>query len=97
MNPNDLLAQQQAILNQAMNQQHHFFWGMALFYLVSLAVTGWVLYMFYARLRDIANELKRLRMAYESSHSAPIHARPNQPSESGPPPTHDESRYMPRK
>ena len=61
MNPNDIIAQQQALLQNAQNLQ---FAGLA----ISLAVFivgGWVLYMFYARLRDIADELRKFRIAYE--------------------------------
>ena len=97
MNQNDILAQQQALLNQALNQQHHLYWAAALFYVVGLAVTGWVLYMFYARLRDIAHELKKLRIAYESSHSSLANAPANQHSESAQVPSSTDYRYMPKK
>jgi hypothetical protein len=61
MNPNDLIAQQQAILQNAQNWQ---FIYLAIS-LTSFIVGGWVLYMFYARLRDIADKLRKFRVAYE--------------------------------
>jgi hypothetical protein len=95
MNPNDLLAQQQAFLNQALNQQHQIYWVMIVFWFAGLVVTGWVLYMFYARLRDIASELKKLRIAYESSHLAQPMPRPIQRPEVSPP-ADEHSRYKPK-
>ncbi len=61
MNPNDLIAQQQALLQNAQNWQFAYL----AFLLASFIVGGWVLYMFYARLRDIADELRKFRIAYE--------------------------------
>ena len=58
MNPNDILAQQQAILNQAAQNAQHWVWGMLAIYAVFLLIGAWVIYMFYARLRDIADELR---------------------------------------
>ncbi len=51
MNPNDLIAQYQALLQNAQNWQ---FIYLAV-WLGSVLVGVWVLYMFYARLRDIAD------------------------------------------
>jgi hypothetical protein len=65
MNPNDLIAQQQAIINQAIQNQQGWFWGMIALQIGFLAITGFIIYMFYARLRDIAEELMKLRVAYE--------------------------------
>jgi hypothetical protein len=93
MNSNDLLAQQQALINQALNQAHQIYWVMIIFWVAGLVVTGWVLYMFYARLRDLANELKKLRIAYESSHSPQTMPRPRPES---PPLADDQSRYKPK-
>ena len=94
MNPNDLLAQQQAILNQALNQQHQMAWLMIVMYFAGLAVTAWVLYMFYARLRDIADELRKLRVSYGSAHSpeSSHKLRHHDPAPAG-----DQSCYMPKK
>jgi threonine/homoserine/homoserine lactone efflux protein len=65
MNPNDLIAQQQAIINQAMQTQQNWVWGMIAIQIAFLLIGAWVVYMFYARLRDIAEELMQLRVAYE--------------------------------
>ena len=65
MNPNDLLTQQQAYINQAIQNAQQ--WQIV--YLVislSMFIFGmFVIYMFYARLRDIAEELRIFRIAYE--------------------------------
>jgi len=96
MNPNDLLAQQQALLNEALTRQQHWSWLAAVLSLASIAATAWVLYMFYARLRDIANELRNFRLAFEFYHSGQSASRPNLRAESAQPPE-DNSRYMPKK
>jgi hypothetical protein len=76
MNPNDLLAQQQAILNQAMQNQQHVQYAMFAFWLAGLLTTAFVLYMFYARLRDIGQELMKFRIAYEFAHTPETRSRP---------------------
>jgi hypothetical protein len=89
MNPNDLLTQQQAYINQAIQNAQQ--WQIV--YLVislSMFIFGmFVIYMFYARLRDIADELRMLRIAYEmanppatkskssSTSGNPFHTPPN--------------------
>jgi hypothetical protein len=62
-----------------------------LIYLVLFAVGAWVVYMFYARLRDIANELRKFRIAYEM-----VEDRKTKPPEPAPPRTDDDSRYLPK-
>jgi hypothetical protein len=69
MNPNDLLAQQQAILNQAMQNQQSELWALVVFQTIFLIIVGWVIYMFYARLRDIAQELQTLRISYQFANN----------------------------
>ena len=44
-------------------------WGVLAFQIAGVLITGWVLYMFYARLRDIAEELIKFRVAYEFANS----------------------------
>jgi len=93
MNPNDLLAQQQALLNQAMqNAQRWQFAGLAIG-LAMLILGAWVLYMFYARLRDIADELRKFRIAYEMAEERKGHGV--QPSRQPQAPPEDE-RYKPK-
>ncbi len=65
MNPNDMVAQQQAYANQLMQQAHQNYLALLVIQLAALLVGAWVLYMFYARLRDIADELRKFRIAYE--------------------------------
>jgi hypothetical protein len=67
MNPNDVLAQQQALLNQYMQNAQHVAIGAPALYL-ALFVLGLVVYMFYARLRGIEQELMKFRIAYEFAH-----------------------------
>ena len=78
MNPNDILAQQQVILNQAMQTQQHWTVAMILFEIVFMLIGAWVIYMFYARLRDIADELRKFRIAYEMAEDQK--ARPAKPT-----------------
>jgi len=65
MNPNDLLAQEQAVINQATRM----YWrAMAPYFVIEIAVfvVGcWVIYMFYARLGNILDEVRKLRIAHE--------------------------------
>ena|SRR5271166_2128281 len=75
MNPNDIMQQQQAILNQAMQGQQHWVWGMIAIQIALMFIIAWVLYMFYARLRDIAEELMKFRVAYEFANP-PKSSRP---------------------
>lgn len=65
MNPNDVMEQQQAIMNQMIRNAQHVQWEILAFSAAGLVITILVLYMFYARLRDIADELRKLRIAYE--------------------------------
>jgi hypothetical protein len=65
MNLNDILAQQQANLNKAAQTSQRLFLWTALVEFAVFALFCWVVYMFYARLRDIGEELRRLRIAHE--------------------------------
>jgi hypothetical protein len=40
---------------------------MAALTLVGMCIGGWVIYMFYARLSDIAEELRKIRVAYKGT------------------------------
>jgi hypothetical protein len=91
MNPNDYVAQQQAILNQAMQTQQHWVWGMIAIELAFLLIGAWVIYMFYARLRDLADELMKFRIAYEMSEG-----RKDEAAKRTPPPADANSRYAPK-
>lgn len=94
MNPNDLFAQQQAMLWQMM---FHVYWPVFIVQFACLAFAGWVIYMFYARLRDIAAELKKLRVAYENSNPRPSKSSANQATAPEQPPVNPDTRYMPKK
>jgi len=43
-----------------------------------LAITAWVIYMFYARLRDIADELRKIRIAYKGTIDRDVERREGQ-------------------
>ncbi len=99
MNPDELMAQQQALLNQAMQGQQHIMWGVVAFQIAGLLIGGWVIYMFYARLRDIAEELMKLRVAYEFANPPKSSAsRPLTPAESATNPFQPggDSRFQPK-
>ena len=65
MNPNDLMQQQQAMLDQIMHRQGQLSILAVIISLVSVCVTGWVAYMFYRCQRDAADELKKIRLIYQ--------------------------------
>jgi hypothetical protein len=105
MNPNDVLAQQQALLNQAMQNYQHVQYGMSALSLGSFIVAAFVTYLFYARLRDIADEVRKLRIAYEYCHphesrSQSPHGPPGDSAWPEPPkppaPSAEDAKYMPK-
>ena len=59
--------------------------------LVLFVVVVFVTYMFYARLRDIADELRKFRIAYEMADD-----RKTQSAAPAPPRADDDSRYLPK-
>ena len=105
MNYNEILAQQQAILNQVMqNSQRVQFWMLVL-WLAVFIVGALVIYLFYARLRDITDELRKLRIPYEVAHPPQSRSRSSgdQGSQSAwpaPPkplgPSAADAKYMPK-
>ena len=72
------------------NAQH---WTMAIiiFQIAFLLIGVWVVYMFYARLRDIGQELMKLRITYEM-----VEGRKAGSAKPTPTRADDESRYMPK-
>jgi len=56
--------------------------------LAILLVGAFVIYMFYARLRDIADELRKFRLAYEMTQ--------DRKSQSAAPAAEDDSRSLPQ-
>jgi hypothetical protein len=65
MNPNDLLAQQQALLNQYMQNAQHAQLGALALSLAFFLLGGWVIYMFYACFRRIEDEIRMFRISFE--------------------------------
>jgi hypothetical protein len=59
--------------------------------LVLFVVVVFVTYMFYARLRDIADELRKFRIAFEMAED-----RKPQSAAPAPPRADDDSRYLPK-
>ena len=106
MSPNDILAQQQTLLNQAMQGQQQimqtqqgWMWIILTIQIIFLLVGGWVVYMFYARLRDIAEELMKLRIAYQFANQSRSDAPKRAPSEASlenPFLTKGEDRFKPK-
>jgi hypothetical protein len=97
MNPNDILAQQQALLNQAMQNAQQQMWAFLALGLALFIIQAWVIYMFYARLRDIGDELRKIRVMYEMAQEREARrlTRAASSTQSEPPST-GESRYMPK-
>jgi hypothetical protein len=79
MNPNDLYAQQQALLNQAMQHAQQVQWACLAISAAMFIFGMFVVYLFYARLRDIADELRKLRIAYEMAEDRKAHAAMSAP------------------
>jgi hypothetical protein len=50
-----------------------------------------IVYLFYARLRDIADELRKFRIAFEMADDRKTHA-----TTPAPPRTDDDSRFLPK-
>ena len=105
MNFNELLAQQQAAVNQATQSYQNLVYGMIAFYGAGFIITAFVIYLFYARLRDIADELMKFRIAYEFAHTPEARSQPrrDQSSESAWPapskplaPSPEDAKYLPK-
>jgi hypothetical protein len=84
MNQNDIMSQQQALLTQLMENAQRLQFASLAIGLAMLILGAWVLYMFYARLRDIGDELRKFRIAYEMAQerqprSAPPHRSATEP------------------
>ncbi len=92
MNPNDLVAQQQAVLNQLMENAQRLQFASLAIALATFIISAWVLYMFYARLRDIGDELRKFRIAYEMVKERKLRS-PQSPRQ--PPGLSEDHRYMP--
>jgi hypothetical protein len=81
MNPSDLITQQQALLNQAMQNYQSWFWAVIAIQFGLMLIAACVIYLFYARLRDIAQELMKLRIICEFANSPK--SRATRPTTSG--------------
>jgi hypothetical protein len=98
MNPNEILNQLQAQQQAALQNAQHIQLAVLLIWLAGLIVTAWVLFMFYARLRDIADELRKIRVTYEMEQDRTIRGAARPPAAtSGENPFASEARYMPNK
>ena len=98
MNPNEILAQQQALLNQYVQHSQQVVLGVLAIQIVLLIFGAWVIYMFYARLRDIADELRKIRVTYEMEQDRTIRGAARVPAaRSGDNPFAGDARYMPTK
>ena len=109
MDLNNVVAQQQALLNQFIQNAQHTQYGLLALGLAWIIIGGLVLYAFYARLRGIEQELMKFRIAYEFSYtpeprtrgrlesnapsSGPEPPKPQVPVAPSTPP--EEKKYMP--
>jgi hypothetical protein len=62
-----------------------------IFGVVAFASSMFVIYMFYARLRDIGDELRKFRIAFEMADDRKI-----QSAAAAPPRADDDSRFLPK-
>ena len=65
-------------LNDVMQGQYVF---AVCFSLVAFALGAWVVYLFYARLRDIADELRKLRITYQFANEREAQRRSDAPAD----------------
>ncbi|MGD0206968.1 MAG: hypothetical protein ABSC89_05105 [Verrucomicrobiota bacterium] len=95
MNPNDIIAQQQAFHDQLLKMAQHDYWSVAWPYVVigsiQLVALGVIALFCYVRLRDIADELRKFRIAFEMAED-----RKPQSAAPAPPRADDDSRYLPK-
>jgi hypothetical protein len=105
MNYNDIIAQQQAMLNQVMERYQYIQYGLLAFSIAWLIIGAFVIYMFYARLRDIGDELRKFRIAYEFAHIPESRSQPRRDHNSesacpAPPkplaPSPEDAKYLPK-
>lgn len=68
MNPRDFLVELQAVLEQVLRNTQPLQYAVVALGLAAFILMGIVVYLFYARLRDIAHELKLFRIYYKSAH-----------------------------
>jgi len=80
MNPDDLMAQQQASLNQILHTTQQWQLAYVVIGLGAFIIHCWVVYMFYARLSDIADELRKIRVTYEMEQERTIRTAARSPS-----------------
>ena len=98
MNPNEILAQQQPLLNQYVQHSQQVVLGVLAIQIVLLIFGAWVIYMFYARLRDIADELRKIRVTYEMEQDRTIrNAARSRAESSAENPFSGDARYRPPK
>ena len=91
MNPNDIIAQQQAMLNQIAQNAHREEWIYLVLLLGAAIIHFTIVYLFYARLRDIADELRMFRIAFEMANDPRTQsAAPTSSRNEG------DSRYLPK-
>jgi hypothetical protein len=76
MNPNDIVAQQQALLNQYMQHAQQMAYGAIAIEIALLLLGAWVIYMFHERLREIGDEIRKFRISYESANPPQERPRP---------------------
>ena len=97
MNPNDLMAQQQVYLNQMLHTTQQWQLAYVAIGLGAFIIHGWVVYMFYARLRDIGDELRKIRVTYEMEQERSVRIATSSPSApAGDNPFAKDDRSMPK-
>lgn len=82
MNPTDAQSLMNQLAQQAQQQTQHLIWAYLAFTLAALLVTAFVIYIFYARLRGIEDELRKLRIAYEFVHTPETRSRTSEQTQS---------------
>jgi len=68
--------------------------GLGAIHVALLILSALILYMFYARLRDIADELRHIRIAYEMANERKSSSAPLPQPRANEPPA--DARYMPK-
>lgn len=84
-------------MNEPLERYYQILFGVAAIQVAMTVLGFWVIYMFYARLRDIADELRKLRVTYEMEQERTIRlAARSTSAPAGNQPVAGDSPYMPK-
>ena len=84
-------------MNESLERYYQILFGIAAIQIAFTVVGIWVIFMFYARLRDIADELRKIRVTYEMEQERSVRIATSSPSApAGDNPFAKDDRSMPK-